>query len=166
MVHWYCIYTKPNMEERVSKRLLDQPDIEVFHPKLKRRKYVRGRLEDDIEDLFPSYIFARFGSAKYYHMIKYTRGVRNLVGDTSGNPSIVDDEIRCQVQSRMNDGFVQVEQEAFRRGDRVEIREGPFRGFAGVFQKEVKARDRVMILLNTITYQASVEIEKALLARG
>jgi transcription antitermination factor NusG len=89
-----------------------------------------------------------------------------MTGGESGNPHIVNGEIIDQIQSRMNDGFFQVEQEAFRRGDRVEIREGPFRGFAGVFQKEVKARDRVMILLSTIAYQARVEVEKGFLARA
>jgi hypothetical protein len=27
MDHWYCIYTKPSMEEQVSKRLLDVPEM-------------------------------------------------------------------------------------------------------------------------------------------
>ncbi len=78
---WYCIYTKPNMEEQVSKRLRDIPEMEVFHPKIKRNKYVRGRLQEVVEDLFPSYIFSRFSLLNYFHLVKFTRGVRRVVGD-------------------------------------------------------------------------------------
>jgi len=166
MEHWYCIYTKPNMEEQVSKRLHDLPEMEVCHPKIKRSKYVRGRLHEVVEDLFPSYIFSRFSPHKYYQMIKYTRGVRRVVGDASGNPFIVDEEIIDHIQSRMFDGFIQLEPNEYNPGDDVVVQEGPFAGLTGIFIKDLPARDRVLILLNAIAYQASVEVEKGFLAKA
>jgi transcription elongation factor/antiterminator RfaH len=163
--HWYCIYTKPNMEERVSKRLLDQPEIEVFHPRLRRRKCVRGRLQEVVEELFPCYIFSRFSPLKYYHMIKYTRGVRRVIADESGNPHIVDGEIIDQIRTRIRDGFVQLETYDFNCGDTVTVQQGPFAGLTGIFMRDLHPRDRVLILLNTIAYQASIEVEKGFFSR-
>jgi transcriptional antiterminator RfaH len=165
MKHWYCIYTKPKMEEQVSRRLLDSPELEVFTPKLRRQKYVRGRLQEAVEDLFPSYIFSRFSLLDCYHMVKYTRGVKSVVGDTWGNPVVIDDEIIDQIQSRMKDGFVRVEPNDFKAGDNLVIQGGPFAGLAGIFIKDLPASDRALILLTAIAYQASVEVEKGLLER-
>jgi transcriptional antiterminator RfaH len=166
MEHWYCIYTKPNMEEQVSKRLLDQPEIEVFHPKLRRRNYVRGKLQEVVEDLFPCYIFSRFSPLKYFHMIKYTRGVRRVIGDEAGTPHTIDGEIIDQIRSRIRDGFVQLDTSDFNYGDNVVVQEGPFAGLAGIFIKDLPARDRVLILLSTIAYQPSVEVKKNFLTRA
>ncbi len=166
MKNWYCLYTKSRYEDHISDRLMSFPDIEVLNPKIKTKKYLRGKMKEVTEELFPCYIFSKFDPAQYLRMIKYTRGVKRFVGDAVGIPYVVDEEIISQVQSRINDGFVLVQQEVFQRGDKVEVQEGPFKGLTGVFQGELKARDRVMILLNAIAYQASVEVERALLLKA
>jgi transcriptional antiterminator RfaH len=166
MKNWYCIYTKARYEEHVSERLMSLTDIEVLNPKIKTKRYLRGRMKEVTEELFPCYIFSKFNPSQYLHMIKYTRGVKLIIGNAVGNPYVVDCGIIDQVQSRMNDGFVQLERQELRRGDKVEILEGPLRGLEGVFQGELKACDRVFILLNTIEYQARIEIEKGLLAKA
>jgi len=164
--NWYCIYTKPHYEDHVAQYLTNHWDLESFNPKLKTRKYMRGRIKEVVEALFPCYIFSCFDPAKHYHMIKYTRGVRKIVGDQTGNPYIVDEEVIGQIQSRMKEGFIHIDPPDFNEGDRVVVQEGTLKGLTGIFQRELKARDRVMILLNTLSYQASVEIEKGFLVRA
>lgn len=163
MKNWYCIYTKPKMEEMVGSQLANLPDIEVFQPKLKRSGFRRGKFQEKTEQLFPCYLFSRFTPARYYHLITYTRGVKRIISDPSGHPCIVGDQIITQIQSRLQDGYVHVEPAHFQPGDKIMIHEGPLKGFAGVFQ-ETKARDRVIMLLNAITYQAKIEIEKHYIA--
>lgn len=165
MENWYCLFTKPKRENYVSERLINVAGIEVFNPKIKRKKYVRGRGREVVEGLFPCYIFSRFNPFKHYHVIKYTRGVRRIVGDISGNPFLVDGNIVDQIRSRIKDGYILMEPSELNIGDQVVIQEGPLKGFTGIFQNELKARDRVMILLNTLAYQASIEVEKGYLAR-
>jgi transcriptional antiterminator RfaH len=65
MEHWYCIYKKPKTEDQVSQCLMNVPDIEVFYPKLKRKKFIGGKLKDAVEELFPCYIFSRFNPVKH-----------------------------------------------------------------------------------------------------
>ena len=89
-----------------------------------------------------------------------------MVGDVSGNPFIVDEEIIDHIQSRMFDGFIQLEPNEYNPGDDVVVQEGPFAGLTGIFIKDLPARDRVLILLNAIAYQASVEVEKGFLAKA
>lgn len=154
------------MEEYVGTRLMNWPEIEVINPKIKTKRFFRGKVKNVTEELFPCYIFSKFNPAHHHHLIKYTRGVKQIVGDSSGNPYIVSEEIIDNIQARMRDGFIDIQLPHFSEGDNVVIQEGLFRGFAGIFKKELKARDRVLILLHTISYQGRIEVEKGFLARA
>jgi transcription antitermination factor NusG len=160
MDSWYCIYTKANYEDPLCRRLGDFSDIEVLNPKLKRKKYVRGKLQDVVEEFFPCYIFARFDLPQYYHMIRYTRGVRRIVGDSQGKPNSVDETLIDVIKSRIIGGYICIEENRLTKGDEVLIKGGPFDGFAGLFIEELKPRERVLVLLNTLNYQAKIEIFK------
>jgi transcription elongation factor/antiterminator RfaH len=156
---WYCIYTKPKQEDLLSMKLRDLTDIEIFSPKLRTKRIIRGKVNDVTEEFFPCYIFAKFDPKKYFHMIKYTRGVRRVVGNSLGLPYVVDERIIELIKSRMKNGFISIEQSRLVEGEEVTITEGPFKGIKGLFSEDLKPRDRVLILLNTIKYQAKVTIE-------
>jgi len=167
MEHWYCIYTKAKKEDQVCRRLMDTSDIEVFNPKLKRtqKRNRGGDARDVVEPLFPCYIFSRFNPGKYYHMIKYTSGVKKIVGDGAGNPYRVDENVIALIKSRAKDGFIRcMERSDFTAGDNVIVKEGPLKGLMGIFLGEVNVRDRVIILLSAIAYQARIELEKSFIA--
>jgi transcriptional antiterminator RfaH len=166
MNSWYCIYTKANYEDPLCRRFADFSDIEVLNPKLRRKKYVRGKLKEVVEEFFPCYIFARFELPRYYHMIKYTRGVRRIVGDSVGNPNIVDDTLIEIMKSKSKDGYVYVEPSRFSEGEEVVIKGGPFNGFLGLFVKEINPRDRVVILLSSLNYEAKIEVYKDFVVRA
>lgn len=123
-------------------------------------------MEEVIEELFPCYIFARFELSRFYRMIKYTRGVRRLVGDRSGKPYVVEDGLIDLLRSRVKDGYIRIEPPEFTPGEMVKVMEGPLKGFTGMFYKDLKASERVLILLNTLSYQARVEIDRGLLAKA
>lgn len=157
--NWYCIYTKAGKEEAVSKALRERLGMEVFNPKIKRKRFIRGRYVEALERLFPCYIFSRFELDRHFHTIKYTRGVRRIVGDSLGSPYVVDEAIIKSIKSRMVDGFVTLQPRRFAPGEKVVIQEGPLKGLEGIFLEEVKPKERVLILLNAIRYQAKVQIE-------
>lgn len=158
MSEWYCIYTKPKQEELVCHRLGELADMEVFNPKLKRTKSIRSKMVEVVEELFPSYVFLRFGAPGYFHMIQYTRGVKRFVGNSLGIPYVVDDSVIEQIKSRMDNGFVQTGGSPFNRGQKVLINGGPFKGFSGIFLNETKPSDRIMILLSMIASEIRMEI--------
>lgn len=142
------------------------PKVEVFHPMIRKRKYATGAFRDTLEKLFPCYMFIRFDPSTHYHMLKYTRGIKAIVGDGAGNPYVVNDNIIEAIRSRIRNGLVPTKPPPLEEGDGIVVREGPFKGLSGIFERPLRARDRVMILLNTLAYQASIEIDRELLAKA
>lgn len=168
MSNWYCVYTKPKQEDTVAKKLAELPNLEVFTPKVKRSKYARTTRKELQEQLFPSYIFTRFDPRRtaYIHLVKYTRGVKRFIGDCDGTPFIVEEAIIDSIRARMTNGFVHLELPKLVPGDKVCINEGPFSGFDGIFCAQLKAKDRVVILLNAIHYQAKLAIQGEFIAKS
>lgn len=152
---WFAIYTKPKYEEPVVSRLKDI-GLETLNPKIKMKKYKKYKLVENIEPLFPCYIFAKFNIERYSHMISYTRGVRYIVG--KGNPIAIQDEIIGSILDNSEDGIITPEPPELRRGDRVRIKGGALKDFHGIFERELNGHERVTIFLDTIGY--TVEVDK------
>jgi transcriptional antiterminator RfaH len=162
-MNWYAIYTKPKTEDVVSEKLT-RAGIQVYNPKLKIKKYLRNKYCEVIEPLFPCYIFGKFEPEKYQWMITYTRGVRKIVGDKTYPWPVAEDIIDC-IRCNEKDGLVTMRCEELREDDAVRISEGPLAGLTGVFKKIIKGSERVMLLLNTLEYQARVIVERASLIK-
>ena len=164
-MNWYAIYTKPKREEMVAGSL-SQAGIEVYNPKLKARKYMRGQYRDVVEPLFPSYIFARFDPEYSLWMIRYTRGVKKVVSSTN-TPWPVAGEMIDLIRSREDDnGIITLNYDTYKKGDTVKIANGPFTGLTGIFERPMKGNERVVLLLNAVTYQARVVVERASLMKA
>jgi len=115
--------------------------------------------------MFPSYIFSRFNYDQVFHRVKYTRGVHSLVS-FNNRPALVDDEIVQLLRSQIaEDGFVKT-LDKLEPGDEVIIKHGRFQNFCGVFEGGISDSDRVRILLNAVSYQAHVVVDRALVARA
>jgi transcriptional antiterminator RfaH len=139
---------------------IERLGLEVFLPKIKMTKTVWGVAQLVIKPLFSGYLFARFAPASYLHLIQYARGVRRVVGN-GARPLPVDDEIILAVRSGMDeDGYLHMTPRPLRRGDRVMVQDGPLQGLIGTLDQEMDDRQRVIILLEAIEYQARILIEK------
>jgi transcriptional antiterminator RfaH len=157
---WYLVQTHPRQEDRAETNLKSF-GIETLAPRFKdrRRNFYTGEVTHHAKPLFPSYMFAKFIANDLYQKVRYTRGIRGLVsfGDS---PTVIDEEIITMIRSRvMEDGFARINDD-LQSGDEVIIKDGPLRNFAGIFEREMKASDRVRILILTVSYQAHVEIER------
>src|SRR3990172_3100445 len=147
MSDWYLIYTKPKNEDSVCCKFANC-GFDVFNPKMKERKYIRRKIQQVISPLFPCYIFVKFDLLKDYRLVKYTRGVKRVVG-TGDSPIRVPLEVVDSIRVRMEEGVV--------------IKEGPFQGFEAIFEKEMKGAERVSILLKAI--DARVIVNGAAISR-
>jgi len=94
-------------------------------------------------------------------MVKYTRGVKRVVGNDAG-PTPIPAEIVDGIKARERDGLIVFERygQEPAAGDEIEVVEGPLKGLKGIFRKEVGDSERVMILLNYVSYQGMLLIEK------
>jgi transcriptional antiterminator RfaH len=152
MPSWYVINTKPKKEGQVE-RLFVEGGFTIYCPKYRR--------ENRIGPFFPGYAFLRFEFPAQYQMVKYTRGVKRVVGNDAG-PTPIPDETIEGIRAREMDGLIAFEKygEEPAVGDEIEVVEGPLKGLKGIFRKEVGDSERVMILLNYVSYQGMLLIEK------
>jgi transcription elongation factor/antiterminator RfaH len=162
-VLWYAVHTKPRQED-IAEASLHELGLQTFSPRLKERKIVRGVRQDVVKPLFPGYIFTKFRCDQWLRAVKYARGVRRVVG-AGDVPTPVDEEIVHIIHSRMKGGYVMIEPPPLRPGDAVVVEEGPLRGFVGIFERQMKGSERVVVLLNTIKFQARVILEREELRR-
>jgi transcriptional antiterminator RfaH len=159
-LNWYVLQTHPKQEERAAENLVAW-NVETFVPKIKasRQNGFTGAVSYFPKPMFPRYIFAKVKINDLYHKIRFTRGIHSFVsfGDY---PTPIDDDVIEFMRSRQGaDGLVRLGDD-LSQGDRVEIKDGPLRTFGGIFEREMKDSDRVMILLQTVNYQAHVVIER------
>jgi transcriptional antiterminator RfaH len=154
-MNWYAIYTKPRCEDSTA-RLLGNAGIETLSPKVRILKRIRSKYTDVVEPLFPSYIFALFDNEKYSHMIKYTRGVKYIVGKE--NPLVVHPAIIAAIKERMEGDIVVQVPEILAKGDRILIKEGPFKDFYGIFERDLPGKKRSMILLEALHCKLDIEV--------
>jgi transcriptional antiterminator RfaH len=159
-ISWYVIRTKSKQEDRVGSNL-GAWGVEALTPKMRKNHYNQftGKPTFLITPLFPRYIFARFRPSTMIHKIRYTRGVHSVVS-FGGVPAPINDSVIDLIQTRIKeDGLIKVGAQ-FEPGDKVIIKDGSQKSLDGLFQREIKDRDRVTILLNTLSYQAHAEVEK------
>ena len=157
MLRWYVINTKPKKESQVE-RLFQEGGFTIYCP-----KYLHERR---VGPFFPGYAFLLFEFPEQYQMVKYTRGVKRVVGNDAG-PTPIPEEVVAGIRAREREGLVVFERygEEPAVGDEIEVVEGPLKGLKGIFRKEVGPNERVMILLNYVSYQGMLVIEKGKLKK-
>lgn len=157
---WYVIHTHLKQEYRAGSNL-KVLGVPIFNPQIRERRYNQFTLAPTYvtKPLFPRYIFAQFKTNDLYHKVRFTRGVYSVVSFGEG-PTPIDEEIIALIQSNIKeDGFVRID-EGLRAGDRVIVKDGPLKNFSGVFEREMRDNDRIRILLETVSYQAHIEIDR------
>jgi transcriptional antiterminator RfaH len=160
VARWYVIHTHPKQEDRACSNL-KVLGVPIFNPQIRERRYNQFVTAPTYvtKPLFPRYIFVKFKINESYHNICFTRGICSVVSFGDG-PVPIDEGIIALIQSNIKeDGFVRMYEE-IRPGDKVIVEDGPLNNFVGVFVREMKDTDRIRILLEAVSYQAHIEIER------
>jgi transcription elongation factor/antiterminator RfaH len=156
---WHLIHTHPRQEARAEYNLKTL-NVETYVPvcSVKRRRQFSCNGSRDYKPLFPRYVFARFKINDLYHKVRFTRGVHDIVCFDK-SPAIVDEEVICLIRSREDrKGWVRLQE--FNVGDRVAIKEGrPLERLEAVFDRVKSDNQRVVLLLETVGFQARIEVD-------
>ena len=152
MANWYVINTRPKKESQVE-RLFAEGGFTYYNPVYK--------VENRVRTFFPGYGFIVFDFPAQYQMVKYTRGVKRVVGNRKG-PIPIPEEVIQELKAREVGGLIELEKYGLEPqvGDEIEVAEGALKGLRGVFQKELGDKERVLILLSYVSYQGQLMIEK------
>ena len=146
--NWFAIHSKP-CRESVAADNVSALGPEVFLPRLSEERVIRRCWRTVIKPLFSGYLFARFRPCEALEAVRHARGVLAIVANVRA---------RCT-----EDGFVRLRPPAIRRGDFVEIQEGPLEGWVGQVERECDDGRRVALLLEAV-HHARVLVERRSLA--
>lgn len=152
MKNWYVINTRPKKEFQVAK-IFGEAGFEYYNPVYKQ--------ENRIKPFFPGYGFLIFEFPQHHQLVKFTRGVKRVVGNRDG-PIPIPAETILAIKAREVGGLIELEKhgELPGVGDEIEVAEGPLKGLRGVFKMEIGDKERVLILLSYVSYQGQLIIEK------
>jgi transcriptional antiterminator RfaH len=157
---WFIVNSKPKQEFDAEKHLRTL-DIDVYLP-VYNKKIKKNRVKvDRVTPLFSGYLFARFDIAAGYQKVRYTRGVKGLLGGNECLWTIADEKIQ-DIRSRESNGLVMLRrrESSFRQGDRILIDDGDFEGWEGIFQEELPDRERAIILLTNVQFSSKLILPK------
>jgi transcription antitermination factor NusG len=123
-----------------------------------------GRIEKVIRPLFPGYLFVTFDLERDYPLVRWSRGVRRILG-FGGHPAPVSEAVIETIRQRTgHDGIIR-RPAHFDPNDPIRIKSGPLKEFYGIFERWLPGRERVRILLNLIGYQPVIEIHYSMLEK-
>ncbi len=152
MESWFVINTKPKKEFQV-KKIFEEAGFDYYNPVY--------HSEGKTKPFFPGYGFLVFDFPGQYQLVRFTRGVKRVVGNREG-PIPIPEVMIQEIKRREVNGLIELAKygEEPEVGDEVEIAEGPWKGLRGIFKKQLSDKDRVMILLSYVSYQGQLLIEK------
>lgn len=159
---WYALYTRGRHEKSVEHQLRKR-GVETYLPLQRVVRTWSDRKKEILTPLFQSYVFARF-SPEEKRKVLTSPGVVRIVGSSS--------HVAFQVPEKdLNAIRLFLEQDLkidpfpyFRKGVRVYVRSGIFKGVEGfVIQKN--SQHRLVISVDALMQSISVEIDQACLER-
>lgn len=165
-VAWFCLRSQPKHEHIAAGHLAQMDGVEAFNPRIRfKRATVHGPAVVT-ESLFPNYLFARFDWEKSLARVNFAPGVSGVVHFGSQWPIVPDRVIEELRASLGQDDLHEVTAELV-PGDNVDISGSPFHGLQAVVQRVMPGRQRVMVLLEFMGRQSTVEVPvNAIIKRG
>jgi transcriptional antiterminator RfaH len=161
-LHWFVVQSNPREEER-ARYFLEEKG---FHAYLPRMETVSVRALKSVtvqKPLFPSYLFCHFDPNESLAYVRWTKGVKKLLPE-SVNPVPITIEVVDAIRSlEQRDGIIR--KQPLKKDDRVRIARGPLKDILGIFDHWASDQGRVRVLLNFVSYQASVELHHSLLEK-
>lgn len=150
---WYAIQYKPAQGDRALENLQNQ-GAHCFYPKITVERIRGGKRTARPEPLFPGYLFIRLHSADpLWSKLRSTRGVQRVVG-FGGQPLAIEDAVIDYIR----DSLVAVEKQGgLKKGEPVQIQDGPFKGVEAVFQS-YDGDERAIVLVNFMQKQQAVRV--------
>ena len=158
-VAWFCVRTHPKHEHIAAAQLRQEPDIEVFLPRIRYKRSTRSGMAWVTEALFKDYLFTRFDLDSALRRVQAARSVRGVVHFGYRWPAIPDSAI-AELQAAMGGQAVRQVEETLCLGDRVHIGGGPMHGLDAVVTRVMPARERVAVLLEFLGRQTMVELNR------
>ena len=155
-IGWYCIRSKPRMENVAATTLSLVDDIEVFLPRTQRNNI---KIKQPLKPLFPGYFFARFDPVKHTRNVHFAQGVAYLV-KRKEIPVLVPSQVMLELKLLSPDGVLVIPDKPHEVGDKVTAISGLFRGDSGEVTQLIPSRLRIKVLFQILGRDTEIEIDE------
>jgi transcriptional antiterminator RfaH len=156
---WFCVRSQPKHEHIAAAHLRQEPDVEVFLPRLRFKRPTRQGRVWVTEALFPSYFFAHFDWLNCLRKVHHTRGVRSIVHFGERWPTIPD-AVVAELRRHLGDEEIHELVPDLSPGAEVQIIGGAFEGLQAVIQRVMPGKERVAVLMDFLGRQTSVQVDR------
>lgn len=145
---WYVLKSKPNKEDFLCGQL-ESKELDYFYPCYSIIP-VNPRSRK-IRPYFPGYIFVRTDLEALDHpLVQWIPGAVGLVA-FDGCPATISDAMISALRTRVKKDSQEFKDERkFHSGEKVEILNGPFEGYEGIFDTNLSGNERVRILIELL----------------
>jgi len=158
---WYVVQTKRNGEHLAQRQLQRQGIISYLPMLAEWPPPAVGRL---VQPLFPGYILVHAALPRDFYRVSWTPGVKGFVVFGEDPPALDHRCVEFLHAREGSDGLIRCAQ-GTEVGVSVRVLQGPFRGLAAVVQRRLPARERVVVLLNLLQRETTVELPERWLKR-
>jgi len=155
--NWHVLHTKSRQEKIVAADLAAM-GIAYYLPLVKQVRYYGRRKAKVALPLFPGYVFLR-GSLDQVYAADRTKRIANIISVNAQEQ--LDWELRNLHLALSKDAAL-TPFPFLRKGVRVEVRSGPFRGLQGIIEGRA-AENRLILQVDMLGRAVSLEIDGALL---
>lgn len=172
---WYVLKVASNREDHVRDALERKVKIEhldthigrILVPTQKEKQMRGGTARVYHRKLYPGYVFVEMatepdGSVResVWFLIKETSGVGDFIS-SGGKPSPMSaPEVEKMLAAAIRqDDTPALANVAFKKGDKVKVREGPFENFEGVVDEINAAKGQVRVIVTIFGRPTPVDIE-------
>ena len=174
-MQWYVLRVASNKEEQVRQTLERKVKIEgleerigrILVPTLKERRMRGGQVRVYERKLYPGYVFVEMKTDEdgsipehIWFLVKETTGVGDFI-DSDGKPVAmgqVDAEkmLAAAEEPEAQAGLAGL---AYKKGDPVKVREGPFENFEGVVDEINQQKGVVRVIVTIFGRPTPIELE-------
>jgi transcription antitermination factor NusG len=158
LLKWYAIHTRSNYEQKVYDGLCGK-SIETLLPKCQVMSRRKDRRKKIFIPMLPGYVFVHtdLNAGEYLDILK-TVGVVRMVGFEGKPVPASDEEISSLMILDGTDRTVE-NRSLMKRGDRIMIMDGPFKGLVGFYVRHKGKSDKVVVSIGLLNRALAVEIE-------
>jgi transcriptional antiterminator RfaH len=133
---------------------------EFYLPLLRERRIVRRQWKDVIEPLFPCYLFVRCVDGSDFRAVNTLSGAVNIISSMENGPLPVDERVIATLRQRSVGGYITMQPPSLNVGEKLEVVAGPFQGLEAIFQQELKAGERVAVLMKLLSSWVRLDLPR------
>lgn len=156
---WYVVHTKARQEQPACDNLARQ-GYNVYFPRIKVIRRVRGQQEAVLEPLFPRYVFLQpLSAAQSLAPVRSTVGVTTVVRFGQEPAQMRDDVLQVirNFEAQRN-AAKDADLSPLQVGERVRVANGPLAGLEGLISSVSK--QRVVVLMQLLGQATEVSVSQ------